>query len=41
MHITKIEIDTYKEQTSGYQWKEGSEEEQDRNRRIRGTNNYV
>ena len=31
----------YREQTSGYQWGEGSEEGQDRSRGLRDTNYYV
>ena len=40
MNITKKEADTdrYREQTSGYQWGEGSGEGQYRGRGLRGTN---
>jgi len=38
----KIEKDLhYREQTNVYQWSEGSREEQDRSRGLRGTNYYV
>ena len=37
----KTETDLHREQTSGYQWGEGSKEGQDRGRGLRGTNYYV
>ena len=42
MNITKQkQTHRYREQTSGYQWEEGSEEEQDRGRGLRGINYYA
>ena len=39
MNITeKEQTHRYREQTNGYQWGEGSGEEQDRGRGLRGTN---
>ena len=39
VNITKEkQTHRYREQTNGYQWGEGSGEEQDRGRRLRGTN---
>ena len=37
----KKQTHRYKEQTSGYSWREGSREGQDRDRRLKGTNYYV
>ena len=34
----KKQTHRYREQTSGYQWREGRREEQDRSGRLRGTN---
>ena len=42
MNITKQkQIHGYKEQTSGYQWKEEWGEGHGRGMRLRGKNNYV
>ena len=42
MNITKQkQTHRYGRQTSGYQWRVGREEGQDRGRGLRGTNNYV
>ena len=42
VNITKKkQTHRYREQTSGYQWGEGSGEEQYRGKRLRGTNYYV
>ena len=42
MYITKQkQTYRYREQTSGYQWKEGSREWQDMSMGLRGTNYYV
>ena len=35
------QIHRYREETSGYQWGEGREQEQERSRGLRGTNYYV
>ena len=40
MNTTK-QNQTHREQTSGFQWGEGSGQGQDRNRGLRGTNYYV
>ena len=42
MNITKKkQTHRHKEQTSGYRWRKGGREGQDRSRRLRGTNYYV
>ena len=42
MNITKQKkTRRYREQTNGYQWREGSAEGQDRGRELRGTNYYI
>ena len=37
----KKQIHRHSEQTSGYQWREGREEGQNRGRRLRGIDYYV
>ena len=38
---TKKQTYIYREQTSGYEWREGSGERQDSGSRLRATNYYV
>ena len=42
MYVTKQkQTHRYRKQTSGYQWREGREEEQNRGRGLRDTNYYA
>ena len=42
MYITQEkQTHRYREQTGGYQWREGRKEEQDRSRGLKDTNYYV